>query len=106
MFEGGTSPENFNENFNGPSSKHNGEEDLEMQQLASNRSVLEQIAKTTGGKYYDESQADRVNESLQALRTGKIEQSRTLLWQSYPWFLAIMTLLALEWYLRKRAGFI
>ena len=81
-------------------------EDLEMQQLASNRSVLEQIAKTTGGKYYDESQADRVNESLQALRTGKIEQSRTLLWQSYPWFLAIMTLLALEWYLRKRAGFI
>jgi len=28
MFEGGTSPENFNEQ--GPSSKHNGEEDLEM----------------------------------------------------------------------------
>ncbi|MFM8573367.1 MAG: VWA domain-containing protein [Pirellula sp.] len=81
-------------------------QDLEMQVLASNRSVLEQIAKTTGGKYYDESQADRVNESLQALRTGKIEQSRTLLWQSYPWFLAVMTLLALEWYLRKRAGFI
>lgn len=81
-------------------------EDLEMQVLASNRSVLEQIAKTTGGKYYDESQADRVNESLLALRTGKIEQSRTLLWQSYPWFLAVMTLLALEWYLRKRAGFI
>jgi hypothetical protein len=81
-------------------------QDLEMEVLASNREVLEQIAKTTGGKYYDESQADRVNESLQALRTGKIEQSRTLLWQSYPWFLAVMTLLALEWYLRKRAGFI
>jgi len=28
MFEGGTSPENFNEQ--GPSSKHNGEEDLEI----------------------------------------------------------------------------
>jgi hypothetical protein len=81
-------------------------QDLEMEVLASNREVLEQIAKTTGGKYYDESQADRVNESLQALRTGKIEQSRTLLWQSYPWFLAVMILLALEWYLRKRAGFI
>lgn len=81
-------------------------EDLEMQTLSSNRSVLEQIAKATGGKYYDETQADRVNESLQGLRTGKIEQSRTLLWQSYPWFLAVMTLLALEWYLRKRAGFI
>jgi hypothetical protein len=81
-------------------------QDLEMQVLASNRPLLEQIAKATGGKYYDESQADRVNESLQALRTGKIEQSRTLLWQSYPWFLAVMTMLALEWYLRKRAGFI
>lgn len=81
-------------------------EDLEMQALASSRSVLEQLAKATGGKYYDETQADRVNESLQGLRTGKIEQSRTLLWQSYPWFLAVMTLLALEWYLRKRAGFI
>ncbi|MFN9627030.1 MAG: VWA domain-containing protein [Planctomycetota bacterium] len=81
-------------------------QDLEMQVLASNRALLEQIAKATGGKYYDESQADRVSESLQTLRTGKIEQSRTLLWQSYPWFLAVMTLLALEWYLRKRAGFI
>lgn len=81
-------------------------EDKEMQVLASNRELLEQIAKTTGGRYYDESQADRVNESLQALRTGQVEQSRTLLWQSYPWFLAVMTLLALEWYLRKRAGFI
>ena len=81
-------------------------QDLEMQVMASNRALLEQIAKATGGKYYDESQADRVSESLQALRTGKIEQSRTLLWQSYPWFLAVMTLLALEWYLRKRAGFI
>lgn len=30
MFEGGTSPENFNEQHNGPSSKHNGEEDIEM----------------------------------------------------------------------------
>ncbi|MBU6384562.1 MAG: VWA domain-containing protein [Planctomycetes bacterium] len=81
-------------------------EDLEMEVLASNRSLLEQIAKTTGGKYYDQSQADRVNESLRGLRTGKIEQSRTLLWQSYPWFLAVMTLLAIEWYLRKRAGLI
>jgi hypothetical protein len=81
-------------------------EDLEMEVLASNRAILEQIAKTTGGKYYDQSQADRVNESLRGLRTGKIQQSRTLLWQSYPWFLAVMTLLAIEWYLRKRAGLI
>ena len=81
-------------------------QDLEMQVLASNRSVLEQVAKITGGKYYDESQADRVSESLKGLRTGKIEQSRTLLWQSYPWFFAVMSLLAIEWYLRKRAGFI
>lgn len=39
MFEGGTSPENFNENFNGPSSKHNGEDDLEMQHMTPGKEV-------------------------------------------------------------------
>ena len=81
-------------------------QDIEREILAANRPLLEQIAKTTGGKYYDESQADRIDDSLESFKTGKIEQSRTLLWQSYPWFLAIMSILALEWYLRKKAGFI
>jgi len=81
-------------------------QDIEMQVLASNRGLLEQLASTTDGKYYDETQADRINDAIQALQTGKIEQSRTLLWQSYPWFFAVMALLAVEWFLRKRAGFV
>lgn len=81
-------------------------QDIEMQVLASNRGLLEQLALATDGKYYDESQADRINDAIQALQTGKIEQSRTLLWQSYPWFFAVMALLAVEWFLRKRAGFV
>jgi hypothetical protein len=39
MFEGGTSPENFNEHFNGPTSKHNGEEDMEMQHMTPGKEV-------------------------------------------------------------------
>jgi hypothetical protein len=81
-------------------------QDIEMQVLASNRGLLEQLASTTDGKYYDETQADRINDAIQALQTGKVEQSRTLLWQSYPWFFAVMALLAVEWFLRKRAGFV
>lgn len=40
MFEGGTSPENFNEhNHNGPSSKQNGEVDIEMQRMTPAKEV-------------------------------------------------------------------
>ena len=81
-------------------------EDVEMQVLASNRVLLEQIANATNGKYFDESQADRLNEAIESLQSGKIEQSRTLLWQSYPWFFGVMALLSIEWFLRKRAGFV
>jgi hypothetical protein len=77
-----------------------------MQVLASNRMLLEQIANATNGKYFDESQADRINEAMESLQSGRIEQSRTLLWQSYPWFFGVMALLSIEWFLRKRAGFV
>lgn len=47
MFEGGTSPENFNDHYNGPSSKHNGEEDIEMQHMTPAKDVGRQAAALT-----------------------------------------------------------
>lgn len=44
MFEGGTSPENFNEHHNGPSSKQNGELDMEMQRMTPAKDVGRQAA--------------------------------------------------------------
>jgi hypothetical protein len=81
-------------------------EDLEMQSLAANGSLLEQIAQITGGQSFPESQRDQLAEALRRYQTGKIEQVQTLLWQSYPWFTLTIALLAMEWILRKRAGLV
>ncbi len=80
--------------------------DLERDALSQNRMLMQQIAQSSGGAYFDEQDADRVSDALSPFQTGRIEQSETLLWQSYPWFVAIMGLLAAEWFFRKRAGLV
>lgn len=79
-------------------------DDIESQTLACNETLLKEIATTTGGAYFALSDADQLQASLQKYRTGRIEQYQWLLWQSYPWFVTIVLLLAAEWYLRKQVG--
>lgn len=80
--------------------------DIEMQSLACNEESLRQAALLTGGEFAFLDEASTISEKLKQYRTGKIVESQTLLWQSYPWFTTIVGLLAFEWYLRKRAGLI
>ncbi len=80
--------------------------DVEMQSLACNEESLRQAASLTGGEFAMLDDASAISEKLKKYRTGKIVESQTLLWQSYPWFATIVGLLAFEWYLRKRAGLI
>ncbi|MEI8213192.1 MAG: vWA domain-containing protein [Planctomycetota bacterium] len=80
--------------------------DREMEALAANRSLLRQIATTTGGESFAESDREHLVDSLRKYQKGRINQSQTLLWQSYPWFAATIALLSLEWFLRKRAGLV
>ncbi|MFO0014748.1 MAG: VWA domain-containing protein [Planctomycetota bacterium] len=80
--------------------------DVEMQSLARNGSGLEQLANRTGGVYVDESEIDTLTDLLKPRQSGKLEESRWPLWQSYPWFIAIVALLSLEWFFRKRAGLV
>jgi hypothetical protein len=80
--------------------------DLEMQWLACNAETLRQAAMLTGGEFAFLESADAITDKLKPLRLGKIVETQTLLWQSYPWFATIIGLLAAEWYLRKRAGLI
>jgi hypothetical protein len=81
-------------------------EDLETQALSANRDLLKRVAEGTGGQSWDEADKDRLSESLKRFQTGKVEQSQTLLWQSYPWFMVVIALLSAEWFLRKRAGLV
>lgn len=78
----------------------------ERQSLAQNVSILKQIAERTDGAYLDETNRDSLTELLRPKQSGKIEESRWPLWQSYPWFIAVVALLSVEWFLRKRAGLI
>ena len=80
--------------------------DIEMQSLACNTDSLRQTAAMTGGEFAMLNDAASISEKLKQFRTGKIIESQTLLWQSTPWFATIVGLLAIEWYLRKRAGLI
>ena len=80
--------------------------DLEMQYLACNAETLRQAATLTGGEFTFLESANSITDKLKQFRLGKIVESQTLLWQSYPWFATIIGLLAAEWYLRKRAGLI
>ena len=77
-----------------------------MQTLACNVESLRQTATITNGEFAMLDDAALLAEKLKPFRTGKIVESQTLLWQSYPWFATIVGLLAVEWYLRKRAGLI
>jgi hypothetical protein len=80
--------------------------EIEMQSLACNQELLKSIADKSGGRYYTLEDAPTIAKELEAFRKGRIVSSETILWQSYPWFVAVMVLLAMEWYLRKRAGFV
>ncbi|MCY2983993.1 MAG: VWA domain-containing protein [Planctomycetota bacterium] len=79
---------------------------LEMQMLASNGEALRQAATLTGGEFAYLDSADAITDKLKQFRQGKMIETQTLLWQSFPWFATIIGLLAAEWYLRKRAGLI
>ena len=72
--------------------------------LACNEVLLQDMAKESGGQYLREEQAGQLTRILDPLSSGRVVESDTLLWQSWWWFGAIMTLLGAEWYMRKRAG--
>lgn len=78
--------------------------DRESARLSRDESLLRALAQASGGVYADESEAARVWEAIRPLSDGRIETGRYPLGQSYPWFMAVLGLLAVEWWFRKRAG--
>lgn len=79
-------------------------ESRELELIACNDELLEEMARSSGGSFLREEQFEELADLLMPLSSGRVIESDTLLWQSYWWFAAIMLLLTIEWLLRKRAG--
>ncbi len=79
---------------------------VELGRVSLDENALVQITETGGGVYVHESSASDLIETLRPLSSGTIVESDILLWQSFYWFWAIILLLAIEWWLRKRAGLV
>ncbi|MEQ1831059.1 MAG: VWA domain-containing protein, partial [Pirellula sp.] len=80
------------------------ESNLETESLACNLKEMQEAAVHTGGYFATLAQAEEITDKLKPFRTGKTIETRSILWQSFPWFATIVGLLATELFLRKRAG--
>jgi uncharacterized membrane protein len=74
--------------------------------LSQNVSLLTAMATSSGGVYADESEAQRVWDAIKPLSNGKIEVKKLAMAQSFVWFFAVLVLLAIEWWLRKKVGLV
>jgi len=74
--------------------------------LAQNVGLLSAMAGASGGVYADASDAKAVWDAIAPLSDGKIEIKRFALAQSFFWFFAVLGLLAIEWWLRKKVGLV
>jgi hypothetical protein len=78
----------------------------EMLKVTRNDTLLSQIAALSGGKYVTENQIDELWAAMKLRHNSKLIESDQLLWQSFWWFIPIVLIIAVEWWLRKKAGLI
>jgi uncharacterized membrane protein len=78
--------------------------DLEMTQPRLNEAVLQRLSSETGGRYIRAAQADELPGLLRASRADAGTPEPRDLWHNGWSLLAIITLLGVEWVMRRRAG--
>lgn len=76
----------------------------ELADVTLNLELLETLAKTTGGQVLAEQDAGQLVRLLDDLSSSTVQEQVTALWQGWPWFAAVVGLLALELALRRRLG--
>jgi len=83
------------------------QDDREMENPAADRALLRQIAEITGGRSLAPEKLQAYIESLDgATYTQSESQIEHRIWDNWPFFLVFTTLLTLEWWLRKRHGWV
>ena len=83
------------------------EDDREMENTAADKALLGQIATESGGKSVNPEDLRAYVEQLKGkIFTESYSQTERKIWDNWPFLLAFATLLTLEWFLRKRHGWV
>ncbi len=84
------------------------EQDLELDNPAADRGALEGLAAMTGGKTLAPKQLPKLVEQIRKqLHDLEVEtQIKETLWDNWPFFVLLVSVLGLEWYLRKKWGLV
>lgn len=78
----------------------------ELDRTSVDETTLKRIAQAGGGTYVHESSLDDLYSRIAPMSRGRIVESDTALWQTWWVFLLIISLLAVEWCLRKKVGLV
>ena len=83
------------------------QDDRELENPAADRALLRQIAEITGGQSLAPEKLEAYLEALDGTSYTQAEsQTEHRVWDNWPFFLIFTTLLTLEWWLRKRHGWV
>ena len=78
--------------------------DLEFENFAMNRTLLEKIAKETGARFFLGREAELALSELRGTQHIVTRHTDRDIWDRWYVLALILTLLSAEWFLRKRAG--
>ena len=82
-------------------------DDRELENPAADLALLRQIAEVTGGKHLAPEQLGTYLKSLDgSVLTDSVTQREHRVWDNWPFFLIFTALLSVEWWLRKRLGWV
>ncbi len=83
------------------------QDDRELENPAADRALLRQIAEATGGESLAPEQLPKYLQTLRGkLFTESYSQTERKIWDNWPFFLIFVSLLMLEWLVRKRHGWV
>jgi hypothetical protein len=83
------------------------QDDRELENPAADLALLRQISEMTGGQSLPPEQLPRYLRSLDGkIFTEYVTQSEHRIWDNWPFLLIFTALLTLEWFLRKRHGWV
>jgi uncharacterized membrane protein len=83
-------------------------QDLELDNAAADPDTMESLAKASGGKTVAPEQLPELIRELarQTPYLETLQETKKTFWDTWPFFLALVGLLSIEWFLRKRWGLV